>query len=253
MRSATYCPSHAPDDSYAVGYDLKDGAVAPTTYLSMSHPYSAGALCMSVPDYLRWQTALTAGRVVAPATYARMITPDTLVGGGKMSYGFALVPGMLGTHRMIQHGGDVNGFSVQQMWFPDDSLRVVVFTNTLGSGPGRLANNLASAVLGLPIRPRLKAVTEVALAPESRAKYQGTYDVRLPNGMTLPMVVAADSAGLSFQLGPQPKVALLYAGDDTFGARFDRTFRLRFVFENGTAVKVVMQQEGMVMEGPRHL
>jgi hypothetical protein len=61
----------------------------------------------------------------------------------------------------------------------------------------------------------------------------------------------ADSAGLAFQLGPEPKVALRYAGDDTFGASIDRAFRLRFVFEGGTAVKAVMQQDGLVTEGPR--
>lgn len=251
MRSATYCPSHATSDRYAVGYDLKDGAVVPTTYLSMTHPFSAGALCMSVPDYLTWQAALTSGRVVAPATYTRMTTPDTLVGGGRMTYGFGLAPGMLGTHRLIQHGGDVNGFSVQQLWLPDDSLRVVVFTNTLASGPARLATNLASAVLGLPLRSRLKAITEIPLAAGARAKYEGIYDVLLPNGATLPMRVAADSAGLSFQLGPQPTIALRYAGDDTFGASFDRTFRLHFVMEGGSAVKAVMQQDGTTMEGPR--
>lgn len=251
MRSASYCPSRPTSDTHAAGYDLKNGALAPTTHLSMTHPHAAGALCMSVPDYLQWQTALTAGRVVSPATYLAMTTPDTLVGGGKMNYGFALVPGMLGTHRLIQHGGDVHGFSVQQIWFPDDSLRVVVFANTLGSGPGRLATNLASAVFGLPITARPKAAPEVPLAAEARAKYEGTYDVRLPTGTTLPLRVFIDEAGLSMQAEGQPKIPLRYTGDDTFSASFDRSFRLRIVFEGGKAAEAVMQQGGATMEGPR--
>ena len=251
MRSATYCPSRPTSDTHAAGYDLKEGALVSTTYLSMTHPHAAGALCMSVPDFLRWQTALTSGRVVSPATYTLMTTPDTLVGGGKQNYGFALVPGMLGTHRMIQHGGDVNGFSVQQMWFPDDSLRVVVFTNTLGSSPGLLATNLASAVFGLPMRARPRAAPVVPLAAEARAKYEGTYNVLLPNGVTLPVRIFVDGNGLAFEPKGQQKMALRYAGDDTFGAAFDPSFRLRIVFDGGKAVKAVMQQGGMTMEGPR--
>jgi CubicO group peptidase (beta-lactamase class C family) len=101
MTSATYCPSRATSDTHATGYDLKEGKVVPTTYLSMTHPHAAGALCMSVRDYLKWQTALTSGRVVRPATYTMMTTPETLVDGSKIGYGFALAPGMLGTHRLI--------------------------------------------------------------------------------------------------------------------------------------------------------
>jgi D-alanyl-D-alanine carboxypeptidase len=251
MQGATYCPSRAASDTHAAGYDLKDGKVVPTTYLSMTHPHAAGALCMSVPDYLKWQAALTSGRVVRPSTYAMMTTPETLVDGAKITYGFALVPGMMGTHRMIQHGGDVNGFSVQQMWFPDDSLRVVVFANTLGSSPGLLANNLAAATFGLPLRARPKAAPIVPLAADARAKYEGTYHVLLPNGVTMPMRLFADSAGLWLEPKGQPKMALRYAGNDTFGAAFDPGFRFRIVFENGVATKAVMQQGGMTMEGPR--
>ena len=49
MRSATYCPSRPSDDAYAVGYDEENGKYARSQHLSMTHPYSAGGLCMSVP------------------------------------------------------------------------------------------------------------------------------------------------------------------------------------------------------------
>lgn len=121
--------------------------------MSMTSPYAAGALCLTVPDFLRWQAALTGGRVVTPATYARMSRPDTLADGKPTGYGWGLAPGRLGAHRFVEHGGDVNGFSAQRLWFPDDSLRIVVFTNTLGSDPARLAADVAAAVLGLPLAP----------------------------------------------------------------------------------------------------
>lgn len=149
MRSAAYCPSNPTHTDDAKGYDRGATAITPAKYMSMTHPYSAGALCMSVVDFLRWQTALTSGRVVTPASYAMMSRSDTVTGGKPTNYGFGLATGLLGTHRMVQHGGGVNGFNTAQMWFPDDSLRVVVFSNTVGSNPNSLARTLASAVLGV--------------------------------------------------------------------------------------------------------
>ena len=253
MRSAAYCPSRPENDAYAAGYDIRNGTLVPTTYLSMTHPYAAGALCMSVPDYLQWQAALTSGRVVQPASFALMSTADTLIGGGRLNYGFGLVPGMLGAHRVIQHGGGVNGFSTQQMWFPDDSLRVVVFANTLGSSPERLAINLASAVFGLPLNSRPTPAPELPLAASDRAKYEGSFDLQRTPGDVLTLRVFVDGDGLAAQAGGsgQEKIPLRYLGADTFGAAFDPTMRLTIVLENGRATKARLLQRGATIEGPR--
>jgi CubicO group peptidase (beta-lactamase class C family) len=160
MRSAAYCPSNPTRTDDARGYDRGATEIKPAKFMSMTHPYSAGALCMSVMDYLRWQSALTSGHVVTTASYTMMSTSDTLAGGKPVNYGFGLAPGLLGAHRVVQHSGGVNGFNTSQMWFPDDSLRVVVFSNTVGSNPDRLARTLASAVLGVsePAPPVANAV-----------------------------------------------------------------------------------------------
>ncbi len=169
MRSAAYCPSTPTHTDDAKGYDRGAAEITSSKYMSMTHPYSAGALCMSVVDFLRWQTALTSGRVVTPASYTIMSTSDTVTSGKPTTFGFGLATGMLGTHRIIQHGGGVNGFNTAQMWFPDDSLRVVVFSNTVGSNPGLLAMTLASTVLGVPMPVRVPAPAP-APAPAPTAK-----------------------------------------------------------------------------------
>ena len=237
MRSATYCPNKPTGPEYATGYDLRGGTVVPTFFLSMSHPYSAGALCMSVPDYLTWQTALTSGKVVKPETFARMITPTTVTHG----YGFALFADTLRGHRMIQHGGDIPGFSAQQLWLPDDSVRVVVFANTLASDPGFLAENLAAGAIGVPLKQKNKLV---AVALQSADKYVGTYDIALPNGQTLSLTIAQGPDGLTAEAPGQGKIPLTYLGNDTFGASFDPTMRLTI---QGTKAKLV--QRGVTMEG----
>jgi CubicO group peptidase (beta-lactamase class C family) len=159
MRSATYCPSRPTDDVYAVGYDEEEGKYRRSAYLSMTHPYAAGALCMSVPDYLKWQSSLHRGRIVSARSLALMAGPDTLTAGEKKGtatgYGMGLARGAVGSHPTIQHGGSIHGFSTQQYWFPTDSLSVVAFINTNGADQNWLVDNLASAVLGIPVKPKL--------------------------------------------------------------------------------------------------
>ena len=157
MRSAAYCPSRPTDQAYAVGYDQESGAFHPAEFLSMSHPYAAGGLCMSVPDYLTWQSALHRGRIVSARSVAMMAGPETLTVGdrrGKTTgYGMGLGTGAVGSHPTIQHGGSINGFRTQQYWFPKDSLSVIAFINTSGAEQNWLVDNLALAVLGMPLRP----------------------------------------------------------------------------------------------------
>lgn len=252
MQSATSCPSRPTHGDYAMGYDLTAGTIAPTRYTGVLH-YSAGALCMSVPDFLRWQAALTSGRVVPAATYERMSTSDTLDTGEKANYGFGLMPARLGTHVVVHHGGDVPGFSAEQLWLPDDTLRVIVFTNTLGSNPKFLADNLASAVLGLPLRTKTKVPDSVVLAAADRAHYEGIYDIMQPGGHVLPVRLFSDGTGLMARgEGPgQGTFRLVYLGHDTFGAEFDASLRLTVLFEHGQPVKALLQQRGFSMIGPR--
>jgi CubicO group peptidase (beta-lactamase class C family) len=253
MRSAEYCPSTPTRTDDARGYSRGKTEIAPAAYLSMTHPYAAGALCMSVVDYLRWQSALTSGRVVTPASYTMMSTSDTVTGGKPTSYGFGLAPGSIGSHRMVQHTGGVHGFNTAQLWFPDDSLRVAVFSNTAGSNPDLLARTLASAVLGLPLPPGATPLRATELPATERAKYEGVYDLRLPNGQPLVLHIETGPNGLTSHAdGPgQSKVDLLYLGDDTFGATFDPSLRLTVLFENGRATRLRLVQGGGTLEGAR--
>ena len=253
MRSAAYCPSKPTDAAYAVGYTKDGAALKPAPYLSMTHPFAAGALCMSVPDYLRWQSALHSGRVVSGKSVALMAGPETLTVGTRKGtatgYGMGLVTSTLGTHAVIQHGGDIHGFASQQYWFPADSLRVVTFVNTDGANQDWLAKNLASAVLGLPVTPIRPPVVPIGAA--DLAKFQGDYDIAVPDGRILPFKVFVENGALMGQAAGQGKTPLNYLGSDTFGADFDITMRLVFAVENGRVAGAKLLQRGTTMNVTR--
>jgi CubicO group peptidase (beta-lactamase class C family) len=154
LTQTSYCPSRGRDTSFAVGYSARNGQLVPATYLSMTQPFAAGALCSSVASYLVWQRALHNGRVVSARSYQLMTSPDTLNNGTRLTYGFGLMTGKIGEHRMITHGGGINGFTTAQIYFPDESLSVIAFTNTDAAGPDFTAMNIARAVLGEPLLTR---------------------------------------------------------------------------------------------------
>ena len=116
-------------------------------FISMTQPFSAGSLCSTVGDLARWNALLHTGKVVSAASYARMTTPEGGALKAPMSYGYGLVADTLAGHRMITHGGAINGFSSANAYFPDDSLSVTVLSNAGASDPTSLMKAIAREVL----------------------------------------------------------------------------------------------------------
>jgi D-alanyl-D-alanine carboxypeptidase len=152
MAQSLYCPSKpTPQSGVASGYTAQDKKLVRAPYLSMTQPYAAGALCSSVGDFLRWQDALVSGRVVAPSSYLSMTTPAPLGDGSpaRDGYGFGLGIRDYEGHRRISHDGGVHGFLSFAAYFPRDSLRVVIFSNTDTPAFDRLVESVQQAALGL--------------------------------------------------------------------------------------------------------
>jgi hypothetical protein len=182
-----------------------------------------------------------------------MTTPDTLVSGTRLTYGFGLMAGQIGGHRMIMHGGGINGFTTAQLYFPAETLSVVAFTNSDAAGPDRTASNIARAVLGMPLVARPVAPPAVPLDAALRDEVIGTYVLALPNGAALPVRIFLNDSTLTAQAeGPgQGPFPLVYHGDSVFGTPLDPGIRLTFVREGGRITKLRLLQGGATIEGPR--
>ena len=262
LSQTRYCPNHPTDTTYATGYSIKDGKSVPAAYLSMTQPFAAGALCSTVRDFLVWQRALHTGHVVSATSYALMTTPDTIANGRRLNYGFGLMAGHVGSHRVIEHSGGIFGFTTDQLWFPDDSLSVIVFTNTDGKAPGLLANAIADRVLGVPAR-------SVARGPRPAGGPQrpqlsdiaGTYAFTLPGGEVSNVRVFVEGRGRVYVQGDHLTdtygvpvtigAPLQYSGDSTFTAGFDPSFRLHFASADGRVTAATITQGTSTLEGRR--
>lgn len=256
MRSASFCPGTLADSGYARGYALRYGSIEPAPGSVASQHWSAGGLCMHLPDFLKWQAALTHGRVVRPASFARMSTSDTLSSGAPANYGFGFWTVNTSGYQGVFHTGSTGGFNVSQSWYPGDSLSVVVFSNTRDAGITSFHNNLVAAALGLPLAVPQQGLAARPLPAAERARYVGVYDLKPMTGRDLTVRVLEEGDGLVAQTEapgqpPQPKIPLLFLGDDTFGAAFDPTLRFTIFFENGAATRARLVVRSRTSEGPR--
>jgi hypothetical protein len=180
-----------------------------------------------------WNATLHRSRLLMSAeSYKAMTTPDKLNDGTVVGYakGLALTP-VLG-HRSLHHGGGINGWTSENLYFPDESLSVVVLYNVSGpSGPAEAAEAIAEAVLGT--RP----VVARSIAGDIQ-RYVGTYTGR-GRGMPMTMTVAAENGALAVNFRGA-KRTLTHTGDGVFV-----TGNVRVIFgESGGAVKTLRLDMG---------
>jgi D-alanyl-D-alanine carboxypeptidase len=249
LRATMYCATQPLIKWRAQGYQVGPGdKLINADPLSMTQPFSAGALCSTVGDLVAWQRALAAGRIVKPASYTAMITPEGAASGSR--YGYGLVMDSLGGHTRVQHGGGINGFNSMLQYYPSDTLSIAVLGNTNGPWVDRVADNIARAALGVPLVPAPPKLLDLATTAEERARFAGTYRLALPNGQTLELRVFERDGKVMAQGTGQPEIPLRYQGNSTFGASFDRSLRLTFAPGNPSP-KLTLLQGGATIDGPR--
>jgi CubicO group peptidase (beta-lactamase class C family) len=91
--------------------------------------YAAGELAMTASDLAKWDISMIKRNLLAPRSYSDLETETRLKNGSGTGYGLGVSVVMQGGRFMIEHNGEVSGFTAENMVFPDDSAAVVVLTN----------------------------------------------------------------------------------------------------------------------------
>jgi hypothetical protein len=154
-----------------------------------------------------------------------------------------------GSHRVISHGGGINGFISFLSHFPDDSLTVVVLANTSPAPSDGVADALARAVLGVP--PRVpQPPKDLPTTAEARATFVGRYLITRPDGSKMGARVFEENGALMFQQdGQAVAVKLASQGGSVFTARGPG--RLAFDLVNGKATGFVVGGGSRALEATR--
>lgn len=147
LGEVRYCHTDPVLPERAAGYYRDADGFHNAPWLSMTQPFSAGALCATARALVRWNQALHGGRVVGAASYRAMIAPEGAAARGVPRYGFGLIADSVAGRALVTHGGAIHGFMAANAWVPDARLSVTVLANASGSRPDDLMRALATIAL----------------------------------------------------------------------------------------------------------
>ena len=128
----------------ATGYTWAGTELHTAEYVSPTQPFSAGALVSTVQDMAKWDAALATTQLLKKSSLEQMWTATKLNDGKNADYGFGWAVETSHGHRLVQHGGGINGFSTQISRYRDDKLTLIVLTNSDNGNAGALAQGMAA-------------------------------------------------------------------------------------------------------------
>ena len=143
------------------------GPLRPAPDAGAGWMYAAGELAMTASDLAKWDLSLIRQSLLKPESYRALETEVRLKNGAGTGYALGLDVAMQGGRFMVEHSGEVSGFTAENMVFPEDSAAVVVLTNQ-DAAP-------ASGTIGQQISQLLFA-TEDALAASRTTQARSIFE-----------------------------------------------------------------------------
>jgi CubicO group peptidase (beta-lactamase class C family) len=105
--------------------------------------FAAGELAMPAQDLAKWDISMMDQKLLKPSSYREMGSDVSLRNGLATNYGLGVSVGSQAGHRALSHGGEVSGFTAQNVVFPDDRAAIVVLTNQdAASAAGPIAGGI---------------------------------------------------------------------------------------------------------------
>lgn len=126
---------------------------APAQPISMTQPYSAGALVSTVDDLARWDAAIASGRLLKPESWRLLHTaiPVPTGNAGRVARGWFVTE--LQGREMVYHNGAIPGFNTDALRVPAERLYSAVLMNAESGLPSATALNrhIAAIAIGAPL------------------------------------------------------------------------------------------------------
>ncbi|MGI4718803.1 MAG: serine hydrolase [Janthinobacterium lividum] len=157
----------------AAGHSPLDKGFGPARQLGKNQSYAAGELVSTVDDLAKWDAAISAGKLLKPATWQRAFTSYRLADGKDSNYGYGWEMSLVQGEPAIGHSGSTRGFRSYGLRIPGKSVYVAVLTNSDAGTvvPDVVTRRAAAVAIGKPF-PEFR---EVALDAASLDAVAGVY------------------------------------------------------------------------------
>ena len=166
------------------GYERR--ALAPLRPAILEAPgwyFGDGSLAMPVADLLQWDISIMNRSVLAAKSYDELETPVKLKDGKPTTYGLGVQVLMQGGHKVLEHSGEVGGYTSENVVLPDEKLAIAVLTNQEASDA---AEDIAGAIAPLLLEKHGVTTTVTVVKPEEtqlRTIVAGLQDGKLDRGL----------------------------------------------------------------------
>lgn len=146
MEATNFSVSDLAGNDHAVkGYGLEEEEVKLLPYRNLDNIGPAGSINSNIVDMLKWADLMLSGGMVdttevIPAGAVRAVQyPRAIMPAGMnedrfyMLYGMGWMITSYRGHLMVEHGGNIDGFSAGVCLLPEDSVGIVILSNMNGS------------------------------------------------------------------------------------------------------------------------
>jgi CubicO group peptidase (beta-lactamase class C family) len=109
--------------------------------------WAAGELAMTPRDLAAWDISIINHSLLKPESYRALTADVGLKNGASTGYALGIDVSMQGGRFLLEHSGEVSGFTAENMVFPDDSVAIVVLTNQdAAPAAGAIAGQIAQVL-----------------------------------------------------------------------------------------------------------
>jgi CubicO group peptidase (beta-lactamase class C family) len=154
----------------ATGYGNADREIYNAPYRDLPFTSGAGSLYSTVLDLYKWDRALYTDTLISQELLDQMLAPVK----NDYAYGF-FVRDEFG-HKLVEHGGAINGFLSQIQRFVEDDLVVISLFNYESTFWRTVNHGLAAIALGEDYEPALLS-EPLEIEPALLRTYAGEYEV----------------------------------------------------------------------------
>jgi D-alanyl-D-alanine carboxypeptidase len=106
--------------------------------------FAAGELAMPVTDLAKWDVAMMNQQLLKSSSYQEMQKDVLLKNGTATGYALGITVRNQAGRRILEHSGEVSGFSAENVLFPEDHAAVIVLANQDAvNASGQIARKIA--------------------------------------------------------------------------------------------------------------
>ncbi len=251
LRQAIFEPLRMHDSGYegeeprasdrAVGYSRTGGHWTKAECPDVSLLRAAGGIYSTLDDLQRFDEGLREQRLLTLASLQRMYTP---VASKNYGYGWALTT--FGRHKVVAHGGAIEGFSSFLARIPEERTLVVVLSNVEQTRPNRMAQELTDLAYGHAVEPPRRRAP-VSLRNEVFDRYAGKYELA-PNFF---LTISREGGRFLLQATGQPPAELYPEAETKFFLRVADA-QVTFITDpSGVTHSLLLHQNGRDLKGKK--